>query len=502
MNPVNDRTGASVASQEEKDLAYFSALVMRNPEMLLVWSKRSVDDWQACSTALGNNKRQRKANGEDSSGDEYNDDYEEEEEDDDDWEDVDDDEDGDGVDFESTAEAAGDCMHCGGVTEAQAQREAEAQASLSDAFSTFLARVASESEAGSSASASANVTNFARSIVGKWCCAQAEYRTNYGCHRGQPVPTMADMIMSTEWEEPTVHETEADAVEVAKHLRDSSEYFEGWAEEFYAGDTHPPYDSADGENCDNDSEVRIEVMLLSDFYLARKQEGDYVEKELKEAQAKAKKAESKKAKAVAASGRVHYSWPSNPRVDRPADVEAEVCTDGTYKVYIQADKKQGVVNSSGPSFPTVEAFLAGLGKAPAAVRSVMVVPADKATGKAFADAVIALLAAVSVGGLDELHLHSVFSRECCADDAATAMMHRLHTETTLPASLKVLSVPLSGEISPELLENEIAGKFPAMEELSLRLNKYGARVSCYVTMLLYSYDFVCLLSVVCAHLFS
>ena len=160
-----------------------------------------------------------------------------------------------------------------------------------------------------------------RSVAEKWVALITEYPTTYGCNRGRTY--FAEEL----WRESDtdVHEcsTEAAALAKAKELREQSEHFEGYDGDDTFG-VSPPYDSADGQNWDNDSEKLIEVMTLSSYTdrTARREEKIRVKYEALHRAAVAK--EEREKAAIKSSGKTHYSWPPRPDVDVPAELELQL----------------------------------------------------------------------------------------------------------------------------------------------------------------------------------
>jgi hypothetical protein len=294
----------------------------------------------------------------------------------------------------------------------------------------------------------------------------------------------AEEIMATDYEIRGEYETKAAALKAAREQMLDSEYFDDWAEEHYGDEALDLYDSADAENYDNDEEVRIYVATKSKFDAARKRDEDFLVKARAEAiAAHHKELEAKKA-AVAAAGKVHYSWPSNPDVDLPAQVEVVVSTDGTVKA---KERKKGKKSSgppadaanTGPSESSAaaaaataaaaaatpdagvsaEEFLRELGIPGNEVKSCMLEsPGGPEMTAQFQTAVITLLQGME--SLEELYLHGGFQGRRNEVD----FLGRLCTETQLPHTLRVFSAPL-GDFSPDCVME--MPKFKRLEELRL-----------------------------------
>jgi hypothetical protein len=141
----------------------------------------------------------------------------------------------------------------------------------------------------------------------KWCVVLEQYETSYGCHAGHPRKTKAEVIQTTDCKVQSEHSTEAEAKAAAREVMVWTDHFEDWAEEHYADGQGPPYDSAHGENYDNDDEVQIYVQRRSKFDSARKRDQAFVQKAFQKEIDKREKAQAKKKEAVAGARKVARS---------------------------------------------------------------------------------------------------------------------------------------------------------------------------------------------------
>jgi hypothetical protein len=147
----------------------------------------------------------------------------------------------------------------------------------------------------------------------RWVVASTEYPTTYGCHRGRSYG--AEEFWALSKVETFECESEKVALAKATELARQSVWFdEGGCGEGAFG-SEPPYDSADLQNYDNDTEQLIEVLTLEAHNTRSEQRLQAIEANYKEMNDMAVAAEECARAAIAADGSVHYSWPPRPSVD-------------------------------------------------------------------------------------------------------------------------------------------------------------------------------------------
>lgn len=286
-----------------------------------------------------------------------------------------------------------------------------------------------------------------------WLVAVKSYPiSGRGCHRGRQF-SQADVVSrSTTTVEGGQFETEKEAVAHAKSVRDCTAEFEDWADEHF-GAGPPPWDSAEGDNFDNDEEVLIRVVRQSVIDAENKANEALLQKAARAAAQTQQQKKKQKEAALQASGKVHYSFPGPPRgVDAPAEVEVLV-DDDLLAYAVPRGEKIDKQNHA-----RVEpAQLAGC-------RSLMIRATDAAVAKeGFVEQMRSLLEACAV--LEELHWHSAahVSQIMCGTDADG----QNPKQSRLTRSLRVLSLPYcSRTFDPEGLQD--LATFSGLEALDLR----------------------------------
>mmetsp|Transcript_11354 Transcript_11354/g.33379 ORF Transcript_11354/g.33379 Transcript_11354/m.33379 type:complete len:397 (+) Transcript_11354:68-1258(+) len=284
-----------------------------------------------------------------------------------------------------------------------------------------------------------------------------------GVHRGRQF-SKAELVQRTTYEIRGEFATKEDANAGALKVRMGSAYFEDWADKHFKK-AAPPWDSTEGDNCDNDEEQCIRVMLRSTYEAELASNAALLAKSAAAAAKAAGKAKNKKQAELAKSGRVHYSFPGPPRgVDRPASLEAVVGKDGA--AYAVPRGEALSVSGGKHRQLTLEEL--------AACKSLLVhgrggdCAADVKDEElmCFKRGMTALLGACA--SLDELHWHDAMAIselltgrvDGSPEDAAEL------PETRLTKSLKVLSIPHTRYFAPEDLED--LARFSALERVDLR----------------------------------
>jgi len=131
--------------------------------------------------------------------------------------------------------------------------------------------------------------------------------------------------------------------------------------------------------------------------------------------------------------RPHYSWPPNPTIDVPAELEVIITEEGEIT---QCNNSNS--NSNAPDYSVIKSVCIKPEPHGAKFGSKY---ADAPQGKLYQDAMVSLLKQCT--SLEELHWHR--SKHC------EIMLTRLVKETTLPATLLVLSIPGSRDLTPEAM---------------------------------------------------
>ena len=299
-----------------------------------------------------------------------------------------------------------------------------------------------------------------------------------GAHRGRTF-SEAELIQRTTYAIRGEFAAEKEALVMALKLRKSSEYFEDWADDHFKKKP-PPWDSSEGDNCDNDDEQCIRVMPRSAYDAELASNTALLSKAAAGAAKAVGKAKKQKQAALARSGRVHYSFPGPPRgVDSPASVEAVIGKDGA----AYAVPRGEILSIAGGKHPVIT---------PAeltACRDLMVHGRGGDSAAALQDdltcykrGMAALLEACT--SLEELHWHDAAAiselltgRVDGSPDDASEL-----PETRLTKTLKVLSIPFCSRcFAPEDLED--LARFSALERLDLRSSleiEYGiGNPKCY-----------------------
>ena len=131
----------------------------------------------------------------------------------------------------------------------------------------------------------------------RWFVEVTTYCSGAGCYAGSS---------PDDWPDPTTSEhgpyaSQAEAVAAARRLRDREAGFESWGDEFY-GARPPPWDSADGENYDDDEYVSISLVSSAEREAEAAKAAKAAAKEL----AKAAKSAPKSAPPMPAGGVVGH----------------------------------------------------------------------------------------------------------------------------------------------------------------------------------------------------
>ena len=265
--------------------------------------------------------------------------------------------------------------------------------------------------------------------------------SGYGCHRG-PALSQAEIIGRTNTVIKGPFKSKPEALRKARQERDSSCFFEDWAEEFY-GSAGPPFDSRDGENYDNDEEVSIRVDTTANVKRKAELDRKILEKALAEESDERAKRKTEKIASVRKVGRVHYSWPADKSCDIPAELELMLTEEGK----VLSSKK----------LITIEAAHA------ARVKTLMIQPEPSKErfkqpeqGAVYQDALVSLLSQFTA--LEELHWHN--SR------VSDTLLKRVVQETALSKTLHTLSIPLASyHLSPDAVE--VLAGFASLRKLAL-----------------------------------
>lgn len=155
--------------------------------------------------------------------------------------------------------------------------------------------------------------------IDTWIVVETEYRTNYGCYRGQSF-TPEDIWLTSEVTEHGFYSTEEEAIKNAKNILRNCDHFEDSENSHPNLFVLPPFDSGERQNYDNDSEVRIEV-TTSDIYDQKKADmKSRIDNRIKMLQERTERESAKKAASVAKNNKVHYSFPSQ-KYDIKAELE-------------------------------------------------------------------------------------------------------------------------------------------------------------------------------------
>ena len=285
-----------------------------------------------------------------------------------------------------------------------------------------------------------------------WLVAVTSYpMTGRGCHRGRQF-SEAELVSRSTTAVEGQFETEEEAVAQAKRVRQCTAEFEDWADEHF-GTGPPPWDSVEGENFDNDSEVLIRVVRQSVLDAEKKADEALLQKAARTAAQKQQKKKKQKESALQRSGKVHYSFPGPPRgVD--ANAELEVLVDADLLAYAVPRGEKFDKQKHARAEP---AQLAGC-------RSLMIRATDGAVAEeGFVEQTRSLLEACT--SLEELHWHDAahISRILCGTDAEGENPK----QSRLTRSLRVLSLPYcSRNFGPEELAD--LAIFSGLEALDLR----------------------------------
>jgi hypothetical protein len=307
----------------------------------------------------------------------------------------------------------------------------------------------------------------------EWMVVEERYPTSYGCNRGRSRDRIQMMLETNRTRVGTAHATKEKAEAAAIKQRSRNEHFDDWAEEFY-NDALPPFDSAEGENYDNDEEIRISVVTKVALSKLEASERREIEQARSGEMKAHEKAIAKKKKEVKQRGKPHYSWPPNPQVDLPAELELVVAEDGKLRRYDSTKKKPmgtaaGGSSAADSSVPLEPEEVALSDRELAKVRSLMVraeAGGEKfgskysaaPQGEGFQDALVQLLKKCT--SLEELHWHRAMAGE--------ELLKRILSDTSLGETLTTLALPLAarGGLSPEAV-SALAG-FRSLVELDLR----------------------------------
>jgi hypothetical protein len=284
-----------------------------------------------------------------------------------------------------------------------------------------------------------------------WIVVETEYRTNYGCYQGtiifvevtyliiqrfksslliynrilkiSPIFFRPGQNFSPEdiWLNQDVNEhgpysTEDEAIKMAERCRNKCAQFEGGDSDFvFVG---PPFDSAQMENYDNDSEVRIEVVTEDAYDKEKADTKEKINHKIKRHKKFNEIEIAEKADSVAIAGKVHYSFPS-----QEYDIKAELEI-----IFKEMKPIEEYTNLAG-------------------IKSVMI-----KENAAFADkdqcfkTTLVLLSKMT--SLEELHWHSA----TCTEENMVAFSEALSTRWEF---LKVFSIPLAQDFTPEVVMNDV-----------------------------------------------
>ena len=109
-------------------------------------------------------------------------------------------------------------------------------------------------------------TSSSSSPTFKWLLKHSTMPSNCGCYAGSNMSS-EDREQLTSETVLSEHDTESEAIQAAKNARDRDEQFDDWAEDYYDKDDEPPYNSAHGQNYDEDDWTLI--FIVSPDYQAQ-----------------------------------------------------------------------------------------------------------------------------------------------------------------------------------------------------------------------------------------
>ena len=310
-----------------------------------------------------------------------------------------------------------------------------------------------------------------------------DYPTTYGCNRGVSW-SRADLIVRSNRERSDeTYSSREDAVKAARKKRNRSEWFmdecepddddddddddrsRGYNFQFTNSD-QPPYDSADLQNWDNDSEIRIEVMTVEEYEEQEASDEKFLCKARMQRRYNATVEEKIMQMQIKDAGRVYYPQRPNPNLTVKAELEVldyEVGDDGK-------EEKEGDYNLKPVEIP----------KNASSIKTLMYKGGKQSLSKFMKDCramkegddhtatqqeqesigLLRILAACK--SLEELHLQSSTFSDIISPAFISKM---LSAAPHLQQSLKVLSLRRPFEIQPDALPS--IGKFKMLERLDI-----------------------------------